>query len=105
MLCARGGFTVLADFPMDAERFSSGPALQLARAAARRIFVLRAVRLGCKGRAVAPFRSRCAFRARAMLKVLNVAFPLAPVGPNAVGGAEQVLSMLDRALVDRGHES
>jgi len=40
-----------------------------------------------------------------MLKVLNVAFPLAPVGGNAVGGAEQVLSMLDRALVDRGHES
>jgi glycosyltransferase involved in cell wall biosynthesis len=34
-----------------------------------------------------------------------VAYPLAPVGPDAVGGAEQVLSSLDKALVDGGHES
>jgi glycosyltransferase involved in cell wall biosynthesis len=39
------------------------------------------------------------------LTVLNVAYPLAPVGPDAVGGAEQVLSALDRALVQRGHRS
>ena len=39
------------------------------------------------------------------LTVLNVAFPLAPVGPDAVGGAEQVLSLLDRALVEAGHRS
>lgn len=39
------------------------------------------------------------------LTVLNVAYPLAPVGPDAVGGAEQVLSMLDRALVGAGHRS
>ncbi|UCI29765.1 glycosyltransferase [Mesorhizobium sp. B4-1-4] len=39
------------------------------------------------------------------LTVLNVAYPLAPVGPDAVGGAEQVLSMLDRALVRMGHRS
>ncbi|TPN51309.1 MULTISPECIES: glycosyltransferase [unclassified Mesorhizobium] len=39
------------------------------------------------------------------LTVLNVAYPLAPVGPDAVGGAEQVLSMLDRALVRQGHHS
>ncbi|TPM96585.1 glycosyltransferase [Mesorhizobium sp. B2-1-3A] len=39
------------------------------------------------------------------LTVLNVAYPLAPVGPDAVGGAEQVLSMLDRALVREGHRS
>ncbi|AZO08380.1 MULTISPECIES: glycosyltransferase [unclassified Mesorhizobium] len=39
------------------------------------------------------------------LTVLNVAYPLAPVGPDAVGGAEQVLSMLDRALVQQGHRS
>ncbi|TIU34927.1 MAG: glycosyltransferase family 4 protein, partial [Mesorhizobium sp.] len=35
------------------------------------------------------------------LTVLNVAYPLAPVGPDAVGGAEQVLSALDRALVEK----
>jgi glycosyltransferase involved in cell wall biosynthesis len=40
-----------------------------------------------------------------MLTVLNVAYPLAPVGPDAVGGAEQVLSALDRALVEAGHRS
>jgi glycosyltransferase involved in cell wall biosynthesis len=39
------------------------------------------------------------------LTVLNVAYPLAPVGPDAVGGAEQVLSALDRALVEMGHRS
>ena len=39
------------------------------------------------------------------LTVLNVAFPLAPVGPDAVGGAEQVLGQLDAALVRAGHRS
>jgi glycosyltransferase involved in cell wall biosynthesis len=39
------------------------------------------------------------------LFVLNVGYPLAPVGPDAVGGAEQVLCALDRALVERGHNS
>ncbi|HYR19631.1 MAG TPA: glycosyltransferase family 4 protein [Myxococcales bacterium] len=39
------------------------------------------------------------------LTVLNVAYPLAPVGPDAVGGAEQVLAAIDRALVERGHRS
>jgi CelD/BcsL family acetyltransferase involved in cellulose biosynthesis/glycosyltransferase involved in cell wall biosynthesis len=39
------------------------------------------------------------------LRVLNVAYPLAPVGPDAVGGAEQVLAMIDAALVRAGHES
>jgi glycosyltransferase involved in cell wall biosynthesis len=40
-----------------------------------------------------------------MLTVLSVAFPMAPVGPDAVGGAEQVLTMLDAALVEQGHRS
>lgn len=40
-----------------------------------------------------------------LLTVLNVAFPFAPVGPDAVGGAEQVLTALDRALVQAGHRS
>jgi glycosyltransferase involved in cell wall biosynthesis len=39
------------------------------------------------------------------LTVLNVAYPLAPVGPDAVGGAEQILSHLDRALVAAGGRS
>src|SRR4051812_16401152 len=40
-----------------------------------------------------------------MLSVLQVAYPFADVGPDAVGGAEQVLSALDRGLVARGHRS
>ncbi len=39
------------------------------------------------------------------LTVLNVAYPLAPVGPDAVGGAEQVLTQIDTALVRHGHRS
>jgi glycosyltransferase involved in cell wall biosynthesis len=39
------------------------------------------------------------------LTVLNVAYPLAPVGPDAVGGAEQVLTALDAALAAAGHHS
>ncbi len=34
-----------------------------------------------------------------------MAYSLAPVGPDAVGGAEQVLSAIDRALVAAGHRS
>jgi hypothetical protein len=41
----------------------------------------------------------------AALTVLSVAYPLAPVGPDAVGGAEQVLCRLDAALVEAGHRS
>ncbi len=39
------------------------------------------------------------------LRVLSVAFPFAPVGADAVGGAEQVLAQLDGALVRAGHRS
>jgi len=39
------------------------------------------------------------------LTVLSVAYPMADVGPDAVGGAEQVLAALDRALVAAGHRS
>ena len=39
------------------------------------------------------------------LTVLSVAYPFAPVGPDAVGGAEQVLSAIDAALVAAGHRS
>ncbi|TNC48480.1 glycosyltransferase family 4 protein [Rubellimicrobium rubrum] len=39
------------------------------------------------------------------LTVLSVSYPLAPVTADPVGGAEQVLSRLDRALVAAGHRS
>ncbi len=39
------------------------------------------------------------------LTVLNVAYPNAPVSTSAVGGAEQILSLLDHALVNAGHIS
>lgn len=39
------------------------------------------------------------------LTVLNVGYPLAPVREGTAGGAEQVLSMLDQALVGGGHRS
>lgn len=37
--------------------------------------------------------------------VLSVAYPFAPVGPGCVGGAEQILTELDWALVEAGHGS
>lgn len=39
------------------------------------------------------------------LTVLSVAFPFAPVGQRAVGGAEQILTDLDHSLVVAGHTS
>lgn len=39
------------------------------------------------------------------LRVLSVAYPLAAVGPDAVGGAEQVLTAIDAALVRAGQRS
>jgi glycosyltransferase involved in cell wall biosynthesis len=40
-----------------------------------------------------------------MLTVASVGYPLAPAGRDAVGGSEQVLAALDRALVAAGHRS
>ena len=39
------------------------------------------------------------------LTVLSIGYTMAPVGPDAVGGAEQILAALDRALTDAGHRS
>jgi glycosyltransferase involved in cell wall biosynthesis len=39
------------------------------------------------------------------MRILNVAFPFAPVRPDSVGGAEQILATLDRGLVSAGHVS
>src|SRR3954454_21412458 len=40
-----------------------------------------------------------------MLTVLTVAYPFAPVRNDTVGGAEQIASMLDTAIVTAGHKS
>jgi glycosyltransferase involved in cell wall biosynthesis len=42
---------------------------------------------------------------RRVLDVLLVAYPFAPVEPDAVGGAEQIVAALDAALVASGHRS
>jgi glycosyltransferase involved in cell wall biosynthesis len=39
------------------------------------------------------------------MRILNVSYPFAPAGPDAVGGAEQILARLDAALTLAGHES
>jgi glycosyltransferase involved in cell wall biosynthesis len=39
------------------------------------------------------------------LTVLNVSYPLARISENTAGGAEQVLAILDQALVRAGHQS
>ncbi|WP_407048851.1 hypothetical protein [Methyloraptor flagellatus] len=39
------------------------------------------------------------------LTILSIAYTHAPVGPDVSGGAEQILHLLDRALVARGHRS
>src|SRR5262249_22922667 len=39
------------------------------------------------------------------LNVLSVAYPFTPIGPDAVGGSEQVLTALDKALTEAGHNS
>jgi glycosyltransferase involved in cell wall biosynthesis len=40
-------------------------------------------------------------RREAQMRVLNVAYPLLPVGPGSGGGAEQILYLLDRGLAER----
>jgi len=57
------------------------------------------------GRPKAEYRSAQHEGSPVPLTVLNVAYPFAAVGPDAVGGAEQVLSHLDAALVEAGHRS
>jgi glycosyltransferase involved in cell wall biosynthesis len=37
--------------------------------------------------------------------ILSVAYPLTPVGPDAVGGSEQILTLLDEAITAAGHRS
>lgn len=40
-----------------------------------------------------------------MLTVVSIGYPLAPVGRDTAGGAEQVLAQLDAALIQAGHRS
>ena len=70
-------------------------------------------RLGIRRRLSAPSaapgdrlsRKGGAGRVSRPLTILSVGYALAPVGPDAVGGSEQILSALDRALVEAGHRS
>lgn len=39
------------------------------------------------------------------LTILSVAYPLTRVGPDAVGGSEQICSLMDRAITGAGHRS
>jgi glycosyltransferase involved in cell wall biosynthesis len=39
------------------------------------------------------------------LTILSIAYPFTYVGEDAVGGSEQILTMLDRALTEAGHRS
>ncbi len=39
------------------------------------------------------------------LTIVSAAYPIVPIGPDTVGGTEQVVSMLDAALVRAGHRS
>ena len=39
------------------------------------------------------------------LTVLTVAYPFVPIGPDAVGGTEQIATAMDRAVVAAGHRS
>ncbi len=39
------------------------------------------------------------------MRILSVAYPLLPVGPDSAGGAEQILYLLERGIVQAGHES
>lgn len=39
------------------------------------------------------------------MTILSVAYPLLPAGPDSGGGAEQILYLLERGLVERGHRS
>ncbi len=40
-----------------------------------------------------------------MVSVLSIAYPFAAVGPDPVGGAEQVLASIDARLIRNGHDS
>jgi hypothetical protein len=40
-----------------------------------------------------------------VLRILTVAYPLAALGPDAVGGAEQIATHLERGFVERGDQS
>jgi len=39
------------------------------------------------------------------LTILSVAYPMMPVGPHANGGAEQILFLVERGIVESGHRS
>src|SRR5271166_3057666 len=39
------------------------------------------------------------------MRILSVAYPLTEVSADAAGGSEQILTLLDQALIENGHDS
>jgi len=39
------------------------------------------------------------------LTIVSIAYPFVPIGTDTVGGTEQVLALIDQALVRHGHRS
>ena len=39
------------------------------------------------------------------MTILSIAYPLMPVGPDSAGGAEQILFLIERGVVNAGHQS
>ena len=94
---------LLEQFDLSTERFRVAPECDFREPPPPGRAALRDARLGYRRRGVEARSFRGARPARprpaVSLTILSVGYALAPVGPDAVGGAEQVLSALDRALV------
>src|SRR4051812_17226628 len=68
---------------------------------------VRSVRLADHGRQMAGrcCTAQCRGPSMRKLTVLSVAFPFAIVSADPIGGAEQILARIDRALIEAGHHS
>jgi glycosyltransferase involved in cell wall biosynthesis len=81
------------------------PGIRLHAPSSLRSVILRKPSMGNYRRGMAAKGRNGSGGAQVVLTILSVAYPLAPVGPAAVGGAEQVLAALDRALIQSGDRS
>ena len=107
---------ILGRMSLEAERFRPAPPHDFTRSPADGPLLYESFGWGITGErwrnlAGAALAAAQARRGAMTLTVLSVAYPLAPVGPDAVGGAEQILRAIDRALVrgrpplDRGRRA
>jgi glycosyltransferase involved in cell wall biosynthesis len=103
-------FTKIGDqrIPGGTGAITANSELRFSAAAAPRPALVRVCGLAHNGQSVEIACKECPLGARSKamrLTVLNVSYPLAPVSSGTAGGAEQVLAMLDGALVSAGHRS